>query len=78
MNKSQKNWTRKLDDALWGYRTTFKTPLGMSPYRFVYRKSCYLPVEIEHKTYWAIKTINLDFNLTGGRRLFELSKLEEH
>ncbi|XP_027171093.1 uncharacterized protein LOC113770725 [Coffea eugenioides] len=50
----------------------------MSLYRLVYEKSCHLPVEIEHRVYWAIKAINMDFNLAGGRRLFELSELEEH
>jgi transposase InsO family protein len=60
IEKGGKDWSKKLDRALWAYRTTFKAPIGMNPYRFVYGKACNLPVELEHKSYWAIKEMNLD------------------
>jgi hypothetical protein len=62
IEKRGKDWSKKLDGALWAYRTTFKTPIGMTPYQSVYGKTCHLPVELEHKAYWAIKEMNLDLD----------------
>ena len=58
VNRSRKNWSKKLDDALWAYRTAYKNPMGMSPYKMVYGKASHLPLELEHKAYWAIKQLN--------------------
>ena len=51
VNVTRKDWANKIDGGLWAYRTTFKTPLGMSPYQSIYGKACHLPVELEHKAY---------------------------
>nr|GFC45326.1 reverse transcriptase domain-containing protein [Tanacetum cinerariifolium] len=53
-------WSDKLEDALWAFRTAFKTSIGCTPCRLVYGKACHLPLEIEHKAYWALKHINFD------------------
>nr|GFA16505.1 reverse transcriptase domain-containing protein [Tanacetum cinerariifolium] len=77
IRENRTSWTDKLDDALWAFRTAFKTPIGCTPYRPVYGKSCHLPLELEHKAYWALKHANFNLKTTGDHRKHQLNELYE-
>ncbi|GJX43224.1 reverse transcriptase domain-containing protein [Tanacetum coccineum] len=77
VGENRASWSDKLDDALWAFRTAFKTPIGCTPYKLVYRKSCHLPIELEHKAYWALKHANFDLQTAGDHRKLQLNELNE-
>nr|GFA30188.1 hypothetical protein [Tanacetum cinerariifolium] len=66
VGKNRASWSDKLDDALWAFRTTFKTPIGCTPYKLVYGNPCHFRIELEHKAYWALKHCNFDLKTTGN------------
>nr|GEY51562.1 reverse transcriptase domain-containing protein [Tanacetum cinerariifolium] len=70
-------WSDKLEDALWAFRTAFKTLVGCTPYRLVYGKACHLPLELEHKALWALKHANFNLKTTGDHRKLQLNELSE-
>nr|GEW79007.1 reverse transcriptase domain-containing protein [Tanacetum cinerariifolium] len=71
------SWSDKLDDALWAFRTAYKTPIGCTPCKLVYGKACHLPIELEHKAYWALKKTNFDLSVAGNHRKIQLNELNE-
>jgi len=78
VNPNRKDWSSRLNDALWAYRTAYKTSLGMSPYRLsVYEKPCHLLVELEHEAYWAIKAFNSNLDDASQLRKLQINELEK-
>nr|GFA34783.1 retrovirus-related Pol polyprotein from transposon 17.6 [Tanacetum cinerariifolium] len=75
--ENRASWSDKFDDALWAFRIAYKTPIGCTPYKLVYEKACHLPVELEHKAYWALKHANFDLKTVGDHRKIQINELNE-
>ncbi|GKB63402.1 reverse transcriptase domain-containing protein [Tanacetum coccineum] len=77
VGENHASWSDKIDDALWAFCTAYKTPIGCTPYKLVYGKPCHLPIELEHRAYWALEHVNFDLNTVGDHRKLQLNELNE-
>nr|GEW41038.1 reverse transcriptase domain-containing protein [Tanacetum cinerariifolium] len=77
VGENNASWSDKLDDALWAFRTAYKTPIGCTPYKLMYRKSCHRSTELEYKAYWALKYANFDLQNAGDHRKVQLNELNK-
>ncbi|GKE53460.1 reverse transcriptase domain-containing protein, partial [Tanacetum coccineum] len=77
VGENRASWVDRLDDALWAFCTAYKTPIGCTSYKLVYGKSCHLPIELEHRAYWALKHADFDLKTTGDHRKLQLNELNE-
>nr|GEV16698.1 DNA-directed DNA polymerase [Tanacetum cinerariifolium] len=77
VGENRASWSDKIDDALWAFRTAYKTPIGCTPYKLVYGKACHLPIKLEHKAYWALKHANFDLQTAGDHRKVQLNELRD-
>nr|GEZ21912.1 reverse transcriptase domain-containing protein [Tanacetum cinerariifolium] len=77
IGENRASWLDKLDDALWAFRTVYKTPIRCTPYKLAYGKACHLPIELEHKAYWALKQANFDLAIASNHQKVQLNELNE-
>nr|GEW62419.1 reverse transcriptase domain-containing protein [Tanacetum cinerariifolium] len=77
VGKNRASWSDKLDDALWAFRIAFKMPIGCTSYKLVYEKAYHLPIELEHKAYYALKHANFDLQTADDHRKVQLNELNE-
>ncbi|GJU83912.1 reverse transcriptase domain-containing protein [Tanacetum coccineum] len=73
VGENRASWSDKLDDALWAFRTAFKTPIGCTPYKLVYGKACHHSIKLEHKAYWALKHCNFDLKTAGDHQKVQMN-----
>ncbi|GJY33830.1 reverse transcriptase domain-containing protein [Tanacetum coccineum] len=76
VRENRASWSDRLDDALWAFRTAYKTPISCTPYKLVYGKSCHLPIKLEHRACWALKHANFDIKTVGDHRKLQLNELK--
>ncbi|GJS07565.1 reverse transcriptase domain-containing protein [Tanacetum coccineum] len=77
VGENRASWSDKLNDALWAFCTAFKTLIGCTPYKLVYGNACHLPIELEHKAYWALKHCNFDLKTAGDHRKVQMNESNE-
>nr|GEX34857.1 reverse transcriptase domain-containing protein [Tanacetum cinerariifolium] len=77
VGENRASWSDKLDDTLWAFRTAYKTPIECTPYKLVYKKTCHLPIELEHKAYRTLKHANFDMKTAGDHMKVQINKLNE-
>nr|GEU81451.1 reverse transcriptase domain-containing protein [Tanacetum cinerariifolium] len=77
VGESRASWSNKIDDALWAFRTAYKTIIGCTLYKLVYGKACHLPIELEYKAYLALKHANFDLQTAGDHKKVQLNELHD-
>ena len=77
VNTNRNDWSKRLEDSLCAYRTTYKISIGMSPHWLIFGKPCHLSVKLKHRALWAIRKLNFDFQAMVERRPLHLNELEE-
>ena len=77
MSIHKKDWATKLPEALWAYRTTWKTTTGFTPFQLLYGKSAMMPVEFEYKTLRTTLELDLDLTTAQREKILTLNGLDE-
>ena len=75
--KSKRDWHERLGEALWAYRTTYKTPTQSTPFALVYRVEAVLPLEFQIPTFGIVIRECLTEDENHKFRLDELKALDE-
>lgn len=77
VDKNHRNWHEKLNEALWAYRTTYRTPTQATPYSLVFGAEAVLPLEVEIPSLRVAVNEGLSIDERAQLRLEELDALDE-
>jgi hypothetical protein len=77
MREHHRDWSDRLHESLWAYRTTWRNTTGFSPYDLVYGKNHVFPIEFEIKTLRIASAVNIDLTMVQKARLQQLNELDE-
>src|SRR4051812_28939733 len=77
VQQAGKEWSHRLDDIVWAYRTSFQTPFRGSPYRTVFGYHCHLPTDLQQRCYWTCRIMNYDLQEAGEKDLLEFHELDD-
>ena len=71
------DWNRKLPEAIWAYRTTWKTTTRFTPFEILYGKVAILSIEFEHKTLRTTLDLDIELPITQREHFLHLNSLDE-
>ena len=74
---NQRDWDEKLQEALWAYRTTYRTPTQAAPYSLVFGVEAVLPLEIEVPSLRIALETNMSLEEQAKIRFDELDAMDE-
>ncbi|XP_020681907.1 uncharacterized protein LOC110099160 [Dendrobium catenatum] len=77
LTKNKREWNTKMAEALWAYRTTYKTPTKATPYSLVFGVEAVLPLEIELPSHRVAIQNDLTQEQNARLRMEELNALDE-
>ncbi|XP_074292593.1 uncharacterized protein LOC141619476 [Silene latifolia] len=75
--KSKRDWHERIGEALWAYRTTYKTHTEVTPYALVYGVETVLPLELQTSSLRIAIQEGLTDEKNHKLRLAELDALDE-
>ncbi|XP_057790567.1 LOW QUALITY PROTEIN: uncharacterized protein LOC131007657 [Salvia miltiorrhiza] len=77
VSKSKRDWHERIGEALWAYRTTYRTPTQATPYSLVYGVEAVIPLEQQIPSLRMAIQEGLTEEENARLRLEELEALDE-